>query len=107
MACAICGRYPRGFGFSPDFIGIDRPRVVLCSMACQHIAARLKGMIKPNQHEIQAIDDAMLASGGFIDALNKTDLLCFTQAEYLALIEVIVTAFQDSIRGAYRDDPPF
>jgi len=76
-------------------------------MACQQIAARLKGMIKPNQHEIQAIDDAMLASGRFLDALNKTDLMSFTQAEYLTLIEVTVTAFQDSIRAAYANDPPF
>jgi hypothetical protein len=76
-------------------------------MACQHIAARLKGMIEPNKHETQAIDDAMLASGRFIDALNKTDLMSFTEAEYLALIEVVVTAFQDSIRSAYRNGPPF
>ena len=64
-------------------------------------------MIEPTKHEAQAIDDAMLASGRFIDALNKTDLMSFTEAEYLALVEVIVTAFQDSIRSAYRNDPPF
>ena len=107
MVCAVCWRYHQGFGFSPDLIGIDRPRVALCSMKCQDIAARIKGMIDPNKHELKALDDAMIASGKYLDALDKTNLMSFSQKEYEELIEVIVTAFQDSLRSAYANDPPF
>ncbi|NBS94787.1 MAG: hypothetical protein EBT08_01285 [Betaproteobacteria bacterium] len=105
--CAICRRDSHGLGFSPDFIGIDAPRVVLCSIRCQHIAARLKGMIDPNKHERAALAAASRSGGDFVESLSKTDLTTFTELEWSELIAVVVTAFQESLRTGYADDPPF
>jgi len=107
VLCAICRRDSHGLGFSPDFIGIDAPRVVLCSIRCQHIAARLKGMIDPNKHERAALAAASQSGGDFVESLSKTDLTTFTELEWSELIAVVVTAFQESLRTGYADDPPF
>jgi hypothetical protein len=105
--CAICRRDARGYGFAPCLIRIDAPSVKLCSRRCQNIAARLKGMIDPNQHETNALVAACQTGGEYVESLAKTDLATFTAVEWSTLIDVVVTAFQDSLRTAYADDPPF
>ena len=107
MMCAICRRDARGFGFAPHLIRVRAPSVKLCSMRCQDIAARLKGMIDPNTHELNALAAAGNAGGAYIESLAKTDLAQFSAQEWATLVEVIVTAFQDHLRNAYADDPPF
>lgn len=107
MLCAICRRDARGFGFAPALIRIHAPAVKLCSRRCQDIAARLKGMIDPNQHEVNALAAACLTGGAYVESVGRTDLFAWTEAEWATLVEVIVTAFQDHLRTAYADDPPF
>ena len=107
MMCAICRRDARGFQFAPRLIHIDAPVVKLCSRRCQDIAARLKGMIHPNIHEKNALADACLSGGEYVESIGKTDLATWTEHEWSTLIDVIVTRFQDSLRTAYADDPPF
>ena len=48
-----------------------------------------------------------MAGGEYVESLGHTDLARFTGHEWSCLIEVIVTAFQDHLRTAYADDPPF
>ena len=64
-------------------------------------------MIDPNQHETNALAAACQTGGEYVESLAKTDLASFTQVEWSTLIDVVVTAFQDSLRTAYADDPPF
>ena len=64
-------------------------------------------MIDPNQHETNALAAACQTGGEYVESLAKTDLATFTIVEWSTLIDVVVTAFQDSLRTAYADDPPF
>ena len=64
-------------------------------------------MIDPNTHELNALATAGAEGGAYVESLGKTDLAQFTAQEWATLIEVIVTAFQDYLREAYADDPPF
>ena len=107
MLCAICRRDARGFGFVPALIGVDAPSVKLCSVRCMDLARRLKGMIDPNQHEAAALAAAAQAGGVFVELTGKTDLVRWSAEEWDRLIDVIVTEFQDVLRRAYADDPPF
>lgn len=65
-------------------------------------------MIDPDKHEVQALAAASRLAGEYIESLAKTDLATFTGEEWATLIEVAVTAFQDTLREAYANDsPPF
>jgi hypothetical protein len=107
MMCAICRRDARGYGFAPSFIRIDAPAVKLCSRRCQDITGKLSGMIDPNKHETDALLAASISGGAYVETIGKTDLSGWTEQEWAALIDVIVTSFQDFLRQAYADDPPF
>ncbi len=107
MICAICRRDARGYGFAPSFIRIEAPAVKLCSRRCQDITGKLSGMIDPNKHEINALLAASISGGAFVETIGKTDLTGWTEQEWAALIDVVVTSFQDFLRQAYADDPPF
>ena len=107
MMCLICRRDARGFGFAPVRIRMGGSIRKLCSMRCMHITARLEGMIDPNKHEVNALATASRMGGEYIESIAKTDLAAFTEAEWSTLIDVLITAFQDHLRNAYSDDPPF
>jgi len=107
MICAICRRDARGFGFEPRLIGVPAPAVKLCSRTCQNITTRLTGMINPNLHEQNALEAASAAGGAYVESLGRTDLASWTPEEWATLIDVVITRFQDSLRTAYADDPPF
>jgi hypothetical protein len=107
MMCAICRRDGRGFGYTPALVREDGPARKLCSMRCQDITARLHGMIDPNKHEVNALAAASGMGGEYVESIAKTDLAQWTEHEWMTLIDVVVTAFQDHLRQAYSDDPPF
>jgi hypothetical protein len=64
-------------------------------------------MLDPNTHEKNALQDAGQAGGAYVETLAKTDLATWSAEEWVQLVDVIVTAFQDSLSTAYADDPPF
>ena len=64
-------------------------------------------MIDPNKHETDALFAASISGGAYVETIGKTDLSVWTEQEWAALIDVIVTSFQDFLRQAYADDPPF
>jgi len=106
MWCAICRRDARGFQFVPQSVGVNAPLARLCSRHCQQLIARRQGMLNPNVYEKKALFDAGQAGGAFVEALAKTDLAAWNAEEWAQLVDVMVTAFQDSLRTAYADDPP-
>ena len=107
MMCVICRRDARGYGFAPRYIREEAPDSKQCSRRCQNITARLKGMIDPNKHETNALAAANISAGAYVEEIGKTDLANWSEQEWATLIDVAVTAFQDFLRQAYADDPPF
>jgi hypothetical protein len=107
--CAVCRRGARGFGWFDARFGIGDPRRDasrrwLCSLACQTICQRRRGMIDPTRHELAAMEHAVDMAGEHIESLGRTDLMTWSQSEFMTLIEVIVTAFTDRLREL-GDDP--
>lgn len=107
MICAICRREARGWGFAPELIRREAPPLTLCSRRCQDITAKRKGMIDPTSHEREALAQASAQAGAYIEALGTTNLAHWSPEAWEALIALIVTAFQDALRQAYDEDPPF
>ena len=75
MMCAICRRDARGFGYAPALTRSEGPLRKLCSMRCMNITARLKGMIDPNKHEVNALgDEGWPLFGAWSAASGKNEL---------------------------------
>jgi Family of unknown function (DUF6511) len=107
--CAVCRRGTRGFGWFDARFAVGDPRRPaslrwLCSLACQDICHRRRGMIDPTRHERAAMDHAVAMAGEYIESLGRTDLMAWSREEFASLIEVIVTAFTDRL-GELGDDP--
>lgn len=64
-------------------------------------------MIDQNKHETHALATACQTGGAYVESLGKTDLASFTSMEWETLVDAVVTAYQDSLRSAYGEDPPF
>ncbi len=67
---------------------------------------REKMMTDPNENEIAALQAASPVAGEYLDSLGKTDLAVLSQGEWMTLIEVIVSAFQDALAAAARTIRP-
>jgi hypothetical protein len=109
MICPECRRDARGFGWFDAQLGIgdprrDQSRRWLCSLTCQNICHRRRGMIDPTRHERAAMDRAVAMAGEHIESLGRTDVMTWSPEEFAALIEVIVTAFTDHLRELGDDD---
>jgi hypothetical protein len=107
--CAACRRSTRGFGWFDARFGVGDPRRAasfrwFCSLVCQGICERRLGMIDPTRHERAAMDRAVEMAGEYVESLGRTDLMTWSPEEFATLIEVIVTAFTDRLRGL-GDDP--
>jgi Family of unknown function (DUF6511) len=107
--CAVCRRGTRGFGWLDARFGISDPRRHeslrwFCSLMCQGICHRRRGMIDPTRHERAAMAHAVVMAGEYIESLGRTDLMAWSPGEFDTLIEVIVTAFTDRLREI-GDDP--
>jgi hypothetical protein len=61
----------------------------------------------PDSYVEQALAAAGAAGGAYIETTGRTDLAAWTESEWLTLIEVIVSSFQEALRAAYGEDPPF
>ncbi len=54
-------------------------------------------MVDPDEHEIAAIASASPMAGKYLESIGKTDLAVLTEAEWLTLLEVVITAYQDEL----------
>jgi len=97
VRCAACGlRTARGFGwFDPRRLASTA--LPACSMRCMDALHRRWGVIDPDAHEIASIEAASPVAGEYLESIGKTDLAVLTQAEWLTLLEVVVTAYQDEL----------
>jgi hypothetical protein len=97
VRCSACRlRTARGFGW---FDPLVLPSTILpaCSMRCMNALCRSWGMVDPDEHEIAAIAAASPMAGEYLESIGKTDLATLTEAEWLTLLEVIITAYQDEL----------
>jgi len=66
-------------------------------MRCMHALCRRFGVIDPDEHEISAIEAASPMAGEYLESIGKTNLAVLTEAEWLTLLEVVITAYQDEL----------
>jgi hypothetical protein len=67
------------------------------------------GVVDPDEHETAAIAAASPAAGEYLESIGKTDLVALTGDEWLTLLEVVVTAYQDELArrlDSGRHPPP-
>jgi Family of unknown function (DUF6511) len=110
MICAVCSRQARGFGWFDARAKVadprrDQSRRWLCSIACQNICHRRRGMIDPRRDERAAMEHAVAMAGEYVESLSRTDLMTWSPDEFMTLIEVIATAFTDRLRELAERPP--
>lgn len=114
MICALCRREARGFGWiDPTFKRTNPKRWQtyrqFCSMHCLDMYSQIMKqnggiMIDPTPHEQAAMRAALMPLGEVVGAIGMHKPLAdYTQEQVLLLIEVVVTAYQDHLRHAYKD----
>ena len=54
-------------------------------------------MIDPDEPAVAAIQAASPMAGEYLESIGKTDRAVLTDTEWLTLLEVIITAYQDAL----------
>ena len=109
MLCDVCRREARGFGWYYPRWPIDNSRPnrrlrQLCSLTCQNICHRRRGMIDPTPNERTAFLRGGEMGGEYLDSIAKTDLETLSRDEWLTFVEAVVTGYCDHLREiAARD----
>ena len=62
-------------------------------------------MTDPSDVELAALAAASQAGGEYVESIGKMELASWSAHEWATLVEVIVTAFQNSLRAAADDLP--
>ncbi len=106
MKCAVCHRKAKGYGwFNPRVPRSDPSRYndqwVFCSRRCQDafskIMTKTEGqMIDPTDMEVDAVKSCLGPLGEYVASIGmQRPLSDYTRSEVLALIDVVVTNYQD------------
>lgn len=66
-------------------------------MRCMNVLCRRRGVVDPDEHETAAIAAASPMAGEYLESIGTTDLAALSEAEWLTLLEVVVTAYQDEL----------
>lgn len=118
MICAICGREGRGFCWvapkgGPHTPSDQRLFKRFCSRPCQDIylkrsQAGAGTVIDPTHNERTAMAAVLPRLGEFVaDVGLDRPLSAYTREEVLQLIDVVLTAYFESLRDLTPDDVPF
>jgi hypothetical protein len=111
VTCAICLRKDRGFGFSPRLIGFrNQQDAKFCSMKCLNLYAALfkkgNGMVDLTDFERAAIQSCLKPLGECVAEIGMDKpLSAYTKDQVLALIEVVVEAYQTEMRKGSPEVP--
>lgn len=108
MKCAICFRKAKGYGwFNPRLKPSDPNRYsdkwVFCSRRCQDAFCLLMTktearMIDPSDMELAAMRACLSPLGEYVGSIGMDRPLAnYTREEVLALVDVVVTAYQDQM----------
>ena len=105
--CEICYRESQGFGFIPPPFRASNPmyqrqRKHFCSRNCQEIFYQYfksNNMIDLTKAEKDSIESALKPVGEYVAEIGMNRPVAdYSREEVLCLIEVAVTAYQDSMR---------
>ena len=105
--CQICKREAGGFGFIPPPLRAGDPRnrkqrKHFCSRNCQEIFYQYfksNNMIDLTKAEKDSIESALKPVGEYVAEIGMNRPVAdYSREEVLCLIEVAVTAYQDSMR---------
>lgn len=109
--CPVCRiRSTRGLGWFPPHLPInERRHVSACSRTCLEIVVKYQGNVPElTADEIQAIQEAAVDAGEYLDALGKTNLATMDENEWMEFIECICIGFAETIRARLAsDEVPF
>jgi len=108
LKCAVCTRQAKGYGwFDPRLKSShavhDLTRWVFCSRRCQNAFSTLMNktegqMIDPSEMENKAMVTCLRPLGEYVGSIGmERPLASYSREEVLTLIEVVVTAYQDSM----------
>ena len=110
--CQICKREAGGFGFIPPPLRAGDPRNQkqrkhFCSRLCQEIFYQYfksNNMIDLTKAEKDSIESALKPLGEYVAEIGMNRPVSdYSREEVLCLIEVAVTAYQDSMRQKEED----
>jgi len=110
--CEICCREAQGFGFIPPPLRAGDPRnrkqrKHFCSRNCQEIFYQYfksNNMIDLTKAEKDSIESALKPLGEYVAEIGMSrPVTDYSREEVLCLIEVAVTAYQDSMRQKEED----
>ena len=105
--CEVCYREAHGFGFIPPPLRAGDPRnrkqrKHFCSRNCQEIFYQYfksNNMIDLTKAEKDSIESALKPLGEYVAEIGMNRPVAdYSREEVLCLIEVAVTAYQDSMR---------
>jgi hypothetical protein len=108
LKCAICYRKAKGYGWSNPRFNPDDPqrypdRWVFCSRRCQDAFCKLMTktearMIDPSDMEQVAMRACLSPLGEYVGSIGMARPLAdYSREEVLALIDVVVTAYQNQM----------
>ena len=113
LFCTVCERQARGFGWFDRHTHRgsnerDKSHRKFCSMDCQHWWAAWKNtgtnrMIDPTKNEIKAMEATLKSLGEYIAGIDiNRSLASYSKQEALALIDVVITAYQDNLKDQFK-----
>jgi hypothetical protein len=97
--CEQCRAQCFAFGWN-DVLRRNTQRLrFCCSAACADaIQERDNGLRNPTPHEIDAMTDAGVKAGAFLEARKKTDLAKLSHDEWMTFIETVCSGFLDGMK---------
>ena len=105
MKCYVCSRQARSLGWFNARLKRDDPRRysdrwVFCSMPCQNAFSQIMNktegqMIDPSEMETAAMQSCLEPLGDYVGSIGMDRALAdYKREEVMALVEVVVTAYQ-------------
>jgi hypothetical protein len=90
--------------------GADHPLVqsILRAFPGAQVRTPREGiMIDPSEHEVAALEAASPLAGEYLESIGKTDLATMSEDEWMTLLDVVVTGFQDNLIRLKSSEAPF
>jgi hypothetical protein len=95
--CVVCHRRAIGLG-----IGSPQSPRWLCT-ECALIAEDIRAARRLDPFEVAALNDACAEGGGYLDDLDRTDLVTLSEHEFREFCRRVVLGFGASIRKQIRE----
>lgn len=93
----VTARQQKNYG-DFDWFSVLRAQSTFCPFTRRRYRTeREKLVTDPSENEIAALEHAGAQAGEYLDSLPSTDLAKMDEEQYMTMIEVICSAFQDKL----------